>query len=117
MVRLHYLWRAVDHEGEVLEVFVTKHRDRQAALAFLKRTMKRYGRPRAIVTDRLRSYGAAMNMIGIVRTGPCLSVAFPAMAGLSVPARLTLASELDRGQAERDPDPRSVVRDPRFVLG
>ena len=61
---MHYLWRAVDHEGEVLEVFVTKHRDRQAALAFLKRTMKRYGRPRAIVTDRLRSYGAAMKVIG-----------------------------------------------------
>ena len=38
---MHYLWRAVDHEGEVLEVFATKHRDRKAALAFLKRTMKR----------------------------------------------------------------------------
>jgi len=61
---MHYLWRAVDHEGEVLEVFATKHRDRKAALAFLKRTMKRYGRPRTIVTDRLRSYGAAMKVIG-----------------------------------------------------
>ncbi len=39
----HYLWRAVDHEGEVLEVFATKRRDRRAALKFLKRTMKRYG--------------------------------------------------------------------------
>jgi putative transposase len=48
----HYLWRAVDHEGEVLEVFVTKRRDRRAALKFLKRTMKRYGQPRSIVTDR-----------------------------------------------------------------
>ncbi|MCZ6874239.1 MAG: IS6 family transposase, partial [bacterium] len=61
---MHYLWRAVDHEGEVLEVFVTKRRDRRAALKFLKRTMKRYGRPKAIVTDRLRSYRAAMKMIG-----------------------------------------------------
>jgi putative transposase len=60
----HYLWRAVDHEGEVLEVFATKCRDRTAALKFLKRTMKRYGRPKAIVTDRLRSYGAAMKVIG-----------------------------------------------------
>jgi putative transposase len=60
-----YLWRAVDHEGEVLEVFVSKQRDRKAALRFLKRTMKRYGPPRAIVTDRLRSYGAAMKDIGI----------------------------------------------------
>ncbi len=60
----HYLWRAVDHEGEVLEVFVTKQRDRKAALKFLKRAMKRYGRPRSIVTDRLRSYCAAMKDIG-----------------------------------------------------
>jgi len=52
----HYLWRAVDHEGEVLEMFATKRRDRKAALAFLKRAMRRYGRPEAIVTDRLRSY-------------------------------------------------------------
>ena len=60
----HYLWRAVDHEGEVLEVFVTKRRDRKAALQFLKRAMKRYGQPKVIVTDRLRSYRAAMNVIG-----------------------------------------------------
>ena len=51
----HYLWRAVDHEGEVLEVFATKRRDRRAALEFLKRALKRYGRPGTIVTDRLRS--------------------------------------------------------------
>jgi transposase-like protein len=50
----HYLWRAVDHEGEVLEVFATKRRDRKAALAFLRRAMKRYGRPLTIVTDRAR---------------------------------------------------------------
>ena len=60
----HYLWRAVDHEGEVLESFVTKRRDRKAALAFLKRAMKRYGAPKVIVTDRLKSYRAAMNVIG-----------------------------------------------------
>ena len=59
-----YLWRTVDHEGEVLEVFATKRRDRRAALTFLKRAMKRYGRPASIVTDRLRSYRAAMNVIG-----------------------------------------------------
>ncbi|MGR3662929.1 MAG: IS6 family transposase, partial [Paracoccaceae bacterium] len=60
----HYLWRAVDHEGEVLEAFVTKRRDRRAALKFLKKTMKRYGNPHVIVTDKLRSYGAAMKVIG-----------------------------------------------------
>jgi len=68
---IHYLWRAVDHEGEVLEVFATEHRDRSAALKFLKRTMKRYGRPRSIVTDLLRSYRAAMKMIGNVTSQEC----------------------------------------------
>ena len=68
---MHYLWRAVDHEGEVLEVFATKRRDRKAALAFLKRAMKRYGRPQAIVTDRLPSYGAAMKEIGVERRQLC----------------------------------------------
>ena len=62
---MHYLWRAVDHEGEVLEVFATKRRDRRAAVKFLRRTMKRYGGPRAIVTDRLGSYAAAMKVIGV----------------------------------------------------
>ena len=60
----HYLWRAVDHEGEVLEVYATKRRDHRAALEFLKRAMKRYGRPASIVTDRLKSYRAAMKVIG-----------------------------------------------------
>ncbi len=60
----HYLWRAVDHEGEVLESYVTKTRDKAAALKFLKKAMKNYGRPVEIVTDGLKSYGAAMNEIG-----------------------------------------------------
>ena len=60
----HYLWRAVDHEGEVLESFVTKTRDKKAALKFLKKTMRKHGRPAVIVTDLLRSYGAALKEIG-----------------------------------------------------
>ena len=60
----HYLWRAVDHEGEVLETFVSKRRDRKAALDFLKRILKKYGAPKVIVTDRLKSYSAAMKIIG-----------------------------------------------------
>jgi putative transposase len=59
-----YLSRAVDHEGEVLESFVTKTRGKKAALKFLKKTMRRYGQPEAIVTDLLRSYGAAPKAIG-----------------------------------------------------
>ena len=50
-----YLWRAVDHEGEVLESFVTKTRDRKAALKFFKKAMRKRGQPEVIVTDRLCS--------------------------------------------------------------
>ena len=60
----HYLWRAVDHEGEVLEAFVIKRQDRTAAQRFLRKSMKRYGRPEIVVTDRLRSYRSAMREIG-----------------------------------------------------
>jgi len=60
-----YLWRAVDHEGEVLEVYVTKTRDRRATLDFLKRALRRLGSPRTIVTDRLRSYRAALSDLDI----------------------------------------------------
>ncbi len=60
----HYLWRAVDHEGEILETFVTKSRDKKAALKFLKKAMRKHGRPEGIVTDRLRSYGAALRVLG-----------------------------------------------------
>ena len=61
----HYLWRAVDHEGEVLESFVTKRRDKKAALKFLKKTLKRHGRAETIVTVRLRAYGAALRELSI----------------------------------------------------
>ncbi|NNE22996.1 MAG: IS6 family transposase [Rhizobiales bacterium] len=61
---IHYLWRAVDHEGEVLESYVTRKRDRKAASNFLRKTMKQYGRPKVIVTDKLGSYGAAMRELG-----------------------------------------------------
>ena len=61
----HYLWRAVDHEGEVLESFVTRRkRDRKAAVTFLRKAMKRCGRPEMIVTDKFRSYRVAMRAIG-----------------------------------------------------
>lgn len=60
----HYPWRAVDHEGEILESYVTKKRDKAAALAFLKKALKRHGRAEAIVTDGLRSYPAAMRQLG-----------------------------------------------------
>ena len=60
----HCLWRAVVYEGEGLESVMTTTWDRKAALQFLKKTMKRHGRPETIVTDRLRSYGAALKDLG-----------------------------------------------------
>jgi putative transposase len=61
---MHYLWRAVDHEGEILESCVTKKRDKSAALRFLKKALKRHGPPDTVVTDGLRSYPAAMRELG-----------------------------------------------------
>ena len=63
----HYRWRAVDHEGEVLESIVTKRHDRRAALKFLKKTMKSYGNPYVIATVCLKSSGVAMKVIGNAR--------------------------------------------------
>jgi putative transposase len=62
---MHYLWRAVDHEGEVLESYVTKTRDKKAALKFLRKAMRKHGRCERYVTDKLRSYGAAMKDLGV----------------------------------------------------
>ncbi|WP_267382853.1 MULTISPECIES: IS6 family transposase [unclassified Sphingomonas] len=59
-----YLWRAVDHEGEILESYVTKTRDKDAALTFMKKALKRHGSPEKVTTDGLRSYGAAMKELG-----------------------------------------------------
>ena len=72
----HYLWRAVDHEGEVLEAVATKRRNKAAALKFLKKLMKRHGCAEEIVTDRLASYKAALRDLGALekqRTGRWLN--------------------------------------------
>ena len=61
----YYLWRAVDHEGEVLESYVTKKRDKKEALKFMKRAMRRNGSPNEIITDKLRSYGATAKELGL----------------------------------------------------
>jgi putative transposase len=57
----------VDHDGEALESYVTKRRDRKAALKFLRKSMRRCGQPEIIATDELRSYGAAMKEIGYLK--------------------------------------------------
>ena len=60
----HYLWQAIDHEGEVLESVVTKRRNKRAALKMLRKMMRRYGRPEVLVTDRFLSYRAALRDLG-----------------------------------------------------
>ena len=69
--RHHYLWRAVDHEGEVLEVIATRRRNRKAALRLLKSLMKRHGRPLTIVTDKHRSYASAVKVLGTADRHEC----------------------------------------------
>jgi putative transposase len=59
-----YLWRAVDQEGQILESYITRTRDKDAALMFMKKTLKHHGSPETITTDGLRSYRAAMNELG-----------------------------------------------------
>ncbi|WP_456340005.1 IS6 family transposase [Streptomyces europaeiscabiei] len=55
-----YLWRAVDQDGTVLDILVQNHRDKAAARRFFRRLLKKTGAvPRVVVTDKLRSYGAA----------------------------------------------------------
>jgi len=63
--RRMYMWRAVDSEGEVLDVLVQRERDKAAALKSLKKLLKRQGfAPTVIVTDQLKSYSAALRLIG-----------------------------------------------------
>ncbi len=60
----HYLWRAVDQDGEVVDVFLQKRRDGEAAKRFFMRLLKKHkDEPRRIVTDKLRSYGVAHRVL------------------------------------------------------
>jgi putative transposase len=64
--RRMYLWRAVDHEGEILEVLVQRRRDRRAAIKLMRKLLRKQGfAPKMVVTDKLRSCGAAFNHIGL----------------------------------------------------
>jgi putative transposase len=61
-----YLWRAIDAEGEVLDILVQRRRDKRAALKLMRRLLRKQGfAPSAIVTDKLRSYGAALRVVGM----------------------------------------------------
>jgi len=61
-----YLWRAVDHEGEVLDMLIQRRRDSRAALRLMRKLLKRQGfAPKLLVTDKLRSYAAACRQLGL----------------------------------------------------
>lgn len=62
---LHYLWRAVDQEGTVIDCYVSKRRDARTAKRFLKKMVKQYGIPKQIVTDKLKSYRAALKALNM----------------------------------------------------
>src|ERR1700686_2408528 len=63
-----YLWRAVDAEGEVLDVLVQTIRNKRAALKLMRKLLKKYGFvPDKLVTDELRSYAAAASHLGIAK--------------------------------------------------
>src|SRR3982075_926234 len=64
--RRMYLWRAVDHEGEVLDLLVQRRRDKRAALRLMRKLLRKQGfAPKLLVTDKLRSYGAAFRHLGL----------------------------------------------------
>jgi putative transposase len=61
----HYLWRAVDQEGTILDCYVSKRRNRKAARKVLKKLVSRHGKPKQIVTDKLPSYKAALRELNM----------------------------------------------------
>jgi putative transposase len=62
----HWLWRAVDQHGAVLDVLVQSRRDRHAARRLIRKLLKKHGRsPRVLITDKLRSYAAANRDLGL----------------------------------------------------
>jgi putative transposase len=67
--RRMYLWRAVDHEGEVLDMLVQRRRDSRAALRLMRKLLKKQGfAPKLLVTDKLRSYASAFRRLGLTCT-------------------------------------------------
>jgi transposase-like protein len=61
-----YLWRAVDHEGEILDMLVQRRRDKRAALRLMRKLLRKQGfAPKLLITDKLGSYGAALRHLGL----------------------------------------------------
>uniref|UniRef100_UPI00389940A6 IS6 family transposase n=1 Tax=Caballeronia mineralivorans TaxID=2010198 RepID=UPI00389940A6 len=67
--RKHWLWRALDQHGAVLDVLAQSRRDRHAARRLMRKVLKKHGRaPRVLITDKLKSYAAANRDLGITET-------------------------------------------------
>jgi putative transposase len=63
---VYWLWRAVDEEGQILDILMQKHRDTKAAKKFFKKIIKKVGFvPKVVVTDKLKSYQAAIRELGL----------------------------------------------------
>jgi putative transposase len=63
----HWLWRAVDQQGFVLDVLVQNRRDRTAAQRLMRKLLKKSAKaPRVMITDKLKSYGAARNVVATI---------------------------------------------------
>src|SRR5687768_18618831 len=96
----HYLWRAVDQDGFVLEALVQSRRDKKAAKRRLRKLLKRQCRaPRVMITDKLGSYGAAKKEImpGVPPGGRCLTArASPAQGAQQPGGKLTPANKATR---------------------
>jgi transposase-like protein len=90
-----YMWRAVDSEGEVLETLVQPQRDKAAAVRLLRKLLRRQSFvPTVIVTDKLRSYGAALREIGFSGTAcqqSCREFASTASTTRTKDARLQIS--------------------------
>jgi transposase-like protein len=87
--RRMYLWRAVDQNGEVLDVLVQAKRDKQAACRLLRKLLKKHAcAPRTIVTDKLKSYAAAIRKIGLTGTHHQAKWKNNRIEGSHVPIRL-----------------------------
>lgn len=68
-----HLWRAVDHEGKVLESYIKETRNEDAALTSMKKALKRHGPLETVVTGGLRTYPAAMRDLGsIISLAPAI---------------------------------------------
>jgi putative transposase len=102
-----YLWRAVDHEGEVLDVLVRRRRDSRAALRLTRKLLKKRGfAPKLLVTDKLRSYISAFRRLGL---------ACPHEQGLRMNNRAKISHQLVR-RRERNLQPFKSARSAQRFL-